>query len=103
MKDLRVQKGVARGKRFEMEVDGETITAYEGETIAAALTAAGRLIMNCDAEGKDPRGFYCGIGLCWSCLIEMDDVANVRACQTLAAPGCRIRTQRRLKQRDTVR
>jgi hypothetical protein len=40
MKELRINKGLARGRPFEIEVDGRKITAYEGETIAAALIAA---------------------------------------------------------------
>ncbi len=42
MVEKRVQKGVERGQRFEILVDGEKIFAYEGETIGAALMAAGR-------------------------------------------------------------
>jgi len=42
MVDRRVEKGVKRGKPFEIEVDGETLVAYEGETVAAVLVAAGR-------------------------------------------------------------
>ena len=40
--ERRVFKGVERGQPFEIEVDGEKIVAYEGETIGAALLAAGR-------------------------------------------------------------
>ena len=39
--DLRIWKDVQRGQAFEIEVDGEPVIAYEGETVAAALMAAG--------------------------------------------------------------
>ena len=39
MWDMRVYKGVDRGRKFYIEIDGEKIAAYEGETVAAALTA----------------------------------------------------------------
>ena len=42
MADRRVKAQFERGNSFEIEIDGERIIAYEGETIAAALLAAGR-------------------------------------------------------------
>lgn len=93
MKERRIEKGVERGRRFEVEVDGEKITAYEGETIAAALLASGRRIFRHTAKQGSPRGMYCGIGLCFECLMVINGIPNTRACQTLATPGCRVETQ----------
>ena len=93
MVDRRVEKGVQRGRRFEIEVDGEKLTAYEGETIAAALLAAGKRTCRTTRDRKHPRGVYCGIGLCHECMMVIDGVPNTRACQTLASPGCRVETQ----------
>lgn len=62
-----------RETRFEIDVDGEKITAYKGETVAAALTAADKRIFNHTVEGN-VQGLYCGIGLCWNCLMEIDGV-----------------------------
>ena len=93
MVDRRVAKGVQRGRRFEIEVDGEKLAAYEGETIAAALLAAGKRICRTTRDRKHPRGVYCGIGLCHECMMVIDGVPNTRACQTLASPGCRVETQ----------
>jgi aerobic-type carbon monoxide dehydrogenase small subunit (CoxS/CutS family) len=76
-----------------MEVDGEKILAFEGETIAAALMAAGRRMLRHTHKKNHPRGVYCGIGLCHECLMIVDGVPNTRACQTPAAPGCRVETQ----------
>jgi aerobic-type carbon monoxide dehydrogenase small subunit (CoxS/CutS family) len=93
MADRRVEKGVKRGRQFEIEVDGEKITAYEGETVAAALIAAGRKTFRRTARNGHPRGMYCGIGLCYECMMIIDGVPNTRACQTPATPGCRVETQ----------
>ena len=93
MKDLRSPRHLRRETQFEIDVDGEKITAYKGETVAAALTATDKRIFNHTVEGK-VQGLYCGIGLCWNCLMEIDGVANTRACQTIASPGCRVRTQK---------
>jgi predicted molibdopterin-dependent oxidoreductase YjgC len=93
MDKRRVDEGVVRGRRFAIEVDGKKIVAHEGETIAAALTAAGVRAYRTTAKRHEPRGMYCGIGLCYECLMVINGVPNTRACQTLATPGVRIETQ----------
>lgn len=89
----RVQAGVDRGKSFEIEVDGERILAYEGETIAAALLAAGKRIYRKTTKKKEPRGIYCGIGVCFECRMIVDGKPNTRVCQTLATPNCKVQSQ----------
>ena len=93
MKNLRAEKGIRRGAPFEIEVDGERLLAHEGETVAAALTAAGRLVTGYTRKKHEPRGVCCGIGLCYSCVMIIDGIPNTRACQSLATPGCRVETQ----------
>ena len=93
MQDRRVDKGVQRGARFEIEVDGRTMVAHEGETVAAVLLAAGKKIFRTTSNRGRPRGLYCGIGLCHDCLVVFNGEPNVQACQTLVSPGCRIDTQ----------
>ncbi len=89
----RVQLGVERGKSFEIEVDGERILAYEGETIAEALLAAGKRVFRKTAKRREPRGIYCGIGICFECAMIVNGRPNTRVCQTLATPGCKVETQ----------
>ncbi len=93
MQNRRVEPGVERGRQFEIEVDGRRIPAYEGETVGAALTAAGVRTFRRTGKHHDHRGLYCGIGLCYECSMVIDGVPNTRACQTLARPGCRVETQ----------
>ncbi len=93
MDNRRVDRGVARGQQFEMEVDGKRIVAHEGETVAAALMAAGVRTHRITAKRHESRGMYCGIGLCYECLMVINGVPNTRACQTPATPGARIETQ----------
>ena len=90
--DLRMGAGVARGKPVHLEVDGQPLVAYEGETIAIALLAAGRRVLH-TTRGHAPRGVYCNMGVCQSCLVTVDGVPNVRACVTLVAAHLKIETQ----------
>jgi sarcosine oxidase subunit alpha len=93
MTDRRVEHGVLHGRQFEIKADGRVIVAYEGETIAAALAAAGIHTVRRTSKRDHPRGMFCGIGLCWECAMVINGVPNTRSCQTLATPGCRVETQ----------
>jgi thioredoxin reductase len=73
--------------------DGATIEAIAGETIAAALHAAGRRRMRFDRAGAQ-RGIYCGMGVCQECLVVVDGVAGLRACMTSVRAGMVIESQR---------
>jgi predicted molibdopterin-dependent oxidoreductase YjgC len=97
MKNLRVTKGVERSRAFEIEVDGEKITAYEGETVATALVAAGKVTTQQTPKKNEPRGVYCGIGLCYGCIMVIEGVPNTKACQTQVKPGLRVETQKGLQ------
>ena len=74
-------------------VDGEALSARAGETIAAALVAAGIRSWRTSRQGQ-PRGLLCGMGICYDCLLTVDGRSNVRACQELVAEGQQIETGR---------
>jgi len=96
VKDLRIPRYWKREAPFNIDVDGQKITAHKGETVAAAMIAAEKRVFNRTAQGK-AQGLYCGIGLCWNCIMEINGIPNTRACQTLATPGCRVRTRKEKK------
>jgi len=89
----RIDIGVERGRQFEIWVDGKKMVAYEGETIGAALMAAGRRTLRYTNNYERPRGLYCGIGLCQECRMVINGIPNTQACQTLVMPDCRVETQ----------
>jgi pyruvate/2-oxoglutarate dehydrogenase complex dihydrolipoamide dehydrogenase (E3) component/bacterioferritin-associated ferredoxin len=66
-----------------------------GQTVAAALTAAGVRELRATRRGLDGegRGLHCGMGVCQDCLVEVDGEPNTRACMTKAQPGMRLRYQ----------
>lgn len=79
---------------FVVEVDGERIGARAGQTVAAVLMSIGRTSWRSTRQHGRPRGLFCGIGACFDCLLVVNDVPDVRACQRVVAPGDVIRTQR---------
>jgi D-hydroxyproline dehydrogenase subunit gamma len=74
-------------------VDGQEIAALPGQTVAGVLLGAGRVSWRTTRGGGRPRGVFCGIGVCFDCLVIVNGVPDVRACQRVAADGDDIRTQ----------
>jgi len=74
-------------------LDGRSTVAYEGETIAAVLIAEEGLTTRQTASGAR-RGIYCGMGVCFECLVVVDGVPNTRACVTLVTDGMRVERQK---------
>lgn len=65
----------------------------EGQTVGAALVAAGiRSWRTTRLEGR-PRGLFCGIGICFDCLVVIDGQPNQRACLALARAGMDVQPQ----------
>lgn len=86
-------EGIERGPAVPIELDGCEIDADEGESIASAMWKAGirtfRITRNLAAE---PRGYYCGMGVCFECVVHVEGSGDVRACRTPISRGMRIRT-----------
>ena len=95
--DLRAAddpRGLSRGPAVRLHLDGRPVPAFEGESIGAALLAAGvRTLRETRFEGR-PRGLLCGIGSCHDCLVVVDGRGPVRACLTPVADGMRVATHR---------
>lgn len=82
-----------RGRPIQFEMDGVPVQAYEGETILAALVAAGHRVLRHTARRGTPRGFFCGMGVCFDCTVTVDDIPDVQACVTPVEQGMKVQTQ----------
>ena len=74
------------------ELDGRPLDARPGQSVGAALTDAGIRSWRTTRRGGKPRGLFCGIGVCFDCLIEVDGRPDQRACLVPVRPGMRLRT-----------
>lgn len=74
-------------------VDSIQIEAVVGEPILASLLAAGIYVTRSTEKYSEPRGLYCGIGVCTDCLVTADGVPNVRSCVTPVKAGMVIKTR----------
>jgi predicted molibdopterin-dependent oxidoreductase YjgC len=74
--------------------NGTEIPATEGETVAAALLAAGITHTRDTHVHHQPRGPFCLMGICFDCLVEIDGAPNRQACMTIVRDGMVITAQR---------
>jgi len=98
MKHLRVRPEcdtaqVERGPAFTFTFEGQVMSAYPGETIGAALMAAGILTFRTTRRQGRPRGLFCGIGLCFDCLVIVDGIPNQQACLVAVKPDMLVQVQ----------
>jgi len=82
-----------------LTLDGRPLEALPGETIAAALAAAGEVATR-QTVGGAPRGLFCGMGTCFDCRVTVDGWPNQRACMTEVRAGMVVQTQDRTRPAD---
>ncbi|UNZ19867.1 2Fe-2S iron-sulfur cluster-binding protein [Streptomyces sp. 891-h] len=83
-----------RDRPLRITVDGEPADGIEGQTLAGVLLASGRTAWRTGPSGA-ARGVFCGIGVCFDCLVTVNEDPDVRACRRRAVDGDVVRTQSR--------
>jgi sarcosine oxidase subunit alpha len=84
----------AGGATIALTVDGQEIAARAGDSVAAALLAAGIAACRTTPISGAARAPYCLMGVCFDCLVTIDGVGNRQACLVPARAGMRVETQR---------
>ena len=82
-----------RGERVVFFFNGQEIEGYTNETIVSALHAAGIKELAKSPELHRPRGLFCAIGNCSSCLMVVDGQPNIRVCVVKVKAGIKVETQ----------
>lgn len=92
----RVTRNVVRPEPVPIVVNGDTVMAYEGESIATALLAAGLIATYRDPSGR-VRGPFCNMGICCDCMVLVADPAQpaapprrVKSCLVAVRAGVRV-------------
>ncbi|NSC21103.1 (2Fe-2S)-binding protein [Streptomyces albus subsp. chlorinus] len=88
-----------RDRPLRITVDGEPVDGIQGQTLAGLLLASGRHAWRHGPSGA-PRGVFCGIGVCFDCLVTVNEERDVRACRRRAADGDVVTTQSRTPRQD---
>jgi predicted molibdopterin-dependent oxidoreductase YjgC len=74
------------GEPVTLTIDGARVEAHRGQTLAAALYASGRRTFRATRVNGKPRGLYCGMGVCFDCIVKVDG-KTVRACMQVVEDG----------------
>ena len=86
------------GVTVRLTLDGETIEAVAGDSVAAALLAADAGAFRTTPASGEPRAAYCMIGVCFECLVTINGVANRQACMETVRNGMRVERQHGARQ-----
>lgn len=83
----------ATSEILEISFDGHQVEGLVGQTIGGVLLGAGRLAWRITSADEQPRGMFCGIGVCYDCIVVVNGQRDVRACQRRAVAGDVVTTQ----------
>lgn len=83
----------AAGPTVPLTIDGKSLQAPAGCSVAAALLANGVPVFRTTGISGEPRAPYCMMGVCFDCLVEIDCVPNRQSCLTTVQAGMQVRTQ----------
>lgn len=79
--------------RVRFTFEGRALEGTEGQSIAAALFAAGERTLSYSVKYHRPRGILCGRARCSACAVRVDGEQGVKACATPLREGMAIRRQ----------
>ncbi len=66
------------------------VIAQSGDSVAAALLAAGITRFRSAPVSGEPRAPLCMIGNCFECLLEINGESNRQACRTQVEEGMQV-------------
>ncbi len=72
-------------------LNGQVVNAAQGETVLSVLNSVGVRQLSPNDHGQ-VSGAYCGMGVCYCCLVNIDGRHKRRACQTVVRPGMQVET-----------
>ncbi len=78
---------------IRFQFDGRPVTAQPGQSVAAALWACDETVLRTTSVDGASRGLFCGMGVCFDCLVTIDGRANRQACLVPATEGLVVTRQ----------
>ena len=91
--NLRIKNNKIQYKNLvEIEIDGKTYKVPKGELLAVSLFSNNIRILRRSPKLKEHRGFFCMMGSCQECVVEVDG-SILPSCQKNVESGMKIRTK----------
>lgn len=76
-----------------IDFEGTLLQVNEGMTVAAAVLRHGTENSRTTPVHQHQRGPFCHMGVCYECLMNIDDQPNQQACRILVREGMKVRRQ----------
>lgn len=89
MAGRRITRGVDRADEVAFTFEGRRVTGHAGESVAAALAAAGILELRTAPVDKGGRGMFCAMGICQECLVMIGG-RRIEACRCPVSAGLEV-------------
>lgn len=84
---------IDRTRSVGLWLDGRRLPGFVGDTVASAMAGAGVAVTGRSFKYHRPRGLFCMTGACANCMVRVDGIPNVCACQTTVKDGMRVARQ----------
>ena len=81
-----------RDRQTRITIDGASVVGATGDSVAAAVLAAGVLSTRRAPISGAARAPYCMMGVCFECLMTIDGQPNRQACMVQIREGMAIET-----------
>lgn len=75
---------------IRIRFNGQELAVRPGISVAAALIDNGITAWRSTRAQRRPRGAFCGIGVCFDCLVSIDDHPGRRACLVSVCDGMEV-------------
>lgn len=85
----RLSNDTERPPPITIEINGESVEAFPGESVATAILSSGRRVFR-NTPGGQPRAPFCNMGVCFDCVVTVNGVRNVRSCMTTVREGMSV-------------
>jgi hypothetical protein len=92
MPKARLIPGIEPGPAVNFSFDGQAVSGFAGESVGGALLRAGLQGTRTTSRAGERRGYYCGMGVCWECVVEIAQEGSVRGCVYPASEGLVVRS-----------
>ncbi|MBW1666604.1 MAG: (2Fe-2S)-binding protein [Deltaproteobacteria bacterium] len=89
MAGLRISP-IPKKDKVRLVVNGREVVACRGESVLAALIASGYVKLRIAPGSGEGRGAFCGMGVCYDCLVTINGRPNERACMAQVEDGMEI-------------
>jgi predicted molibdopterin-dependent oxidoreductase YjgC len=76
-------------RRVTITVEGRSIDAYEGQSVASVLAVSGLAPTRFASSGA-PRFAYCMMGVCFECLVSINGQPGQQSCIVRVQDGMRV-------------